>query len=834
MYKLLSVIKIKYSPLLKYSIAFFCLVAVSPARGEIVPDSTMPVNSSIMKNGGIFQIDGGTQTGGNLFHSFQRFDVPTGGEAFFNNASNIDNILTRVTGGSVSNIDGILRANGNANLFLMNPNGIIFGSNASLKIGGSFFGSTASSIKFADGSEFSAINPSINPQAKPLLTVSVPVGLQFAGTPGRITVNGLGHQLSTKDSFSRIEGYTSNTGLRVKPGKTLSLAGGKIDLNGGVLTAEGGKIELGSVGTAGLVGLNSANNGLGLDYSGVGSFGDIQLSQKAFLDASGNNAGSIQVQGKDISLSEGSVFFIKNDGTQKMGGITVRSESLEIKDYLPTTKIRSGLFTETSKTGDASDITVSTGKLIVRDGGTIFSRTYGTGGSGQINLNATELLQLKNVSPLATDTFSTIDSTTFGTGKGGDIFISTPKLSVLKSGLLSTGTFGRGLGGNMTVNADQIEVVGKAPNVSGASGIATATRGVGNAGNLTLNTQILRLLDGGRLSTASFSSARAGDITVNASKLVEVNGFVEASASQSERVLSQIRSDVSSPNPFFIRLLGLPRDPSGNSGNVNINTPNLQITNEAKVSVSNQGSRGNAGDIKVNAGLVSLENEGNLIADSKSGSGGNIFVQSQDLRLRNRSNITTNANGSGTGGDIEINTETLAALGNSSITANSLSGFGGKVTINATGVFVSPNSKITATSAKGSSFNGTVNINSPDVDTSASKAELPAQPVDTSNQITSRCSASSGNNFVVSGNGGLPQNPTATLTRQTLWSDLRTINTQGNSSPVNISQTITPNNPVPMVEASGWVMDKSGQVSLVAHTDRQYQSIPDTRQCREF
>ncbi len=145
----------------------------SPVQAQqVMSDGT--VNTIVTRSGNVFTIDNGTTSGTNLFHSFQEFSIPTGGTALFNNAANIQNIFSRVTGGTVSNLDGIIRANGTANLFLLNPNGILFGSNARLNLGGSFIGTTAQAIKFADGTEFSAI-----PTASPLLTMSVPIGLQM-------------------------------------------------------------------------------------------------------------------------------------------------------------------------------------------------------------------------------------------------------------------------------------------------------------------------------------------------------------------------------------------------------------------------------------------------------------------------------------------------------------------------------------------------------------------------------------------------------------------------------------------------------------------------------
>ena len=178
-------------------------IALNSASAQVTPDNTTDTN--VNADGNDFTIQNGDRAGSNLFHSFRDFNVPNGGSAFFDNADDIVNIFSRVTGGNISNIDGLIKTN-DASLFLINPAGIIFGAGARLDLGGgSFYGSSADSILFEDG-EFSATDLE-NP---PLLTVNAPIGLSFRDNPGdilnRSVANDVGLEVTEAANISLIGG----------------------------------------------------------------------------------------------------------------------------------------------------------------------------------------------------------------------------------------------------------------------------------------------------------------------------------------------------------------------------------------------------------------------------------------------------------------------------------------------------------------------------------------------------------------------------------------------------------------------------------------------------
>ena len=307
--------KMSYSSLCFISGVFLWGAATtSLVQAQVTSDGTLSTNVTTSHNLD-FTITNGKQLGGNLFHSFQQFSVPNGGSASFANGLDVQNIFSRVTGNSISEINGLIQTHGSANLFLLNPNGIIFGPNAQLKVGGSFIASTASQINFADGSSFSASNP----QTEPLLTVSVPIGLQFRETPGNIVNRSIANQ---------------GNGLLLS-GKTLALVGGDLFLKGGVLTTIGGRIDLGSVAAPASVSLIPINAGWELDYDSVQEFQDIHLSEAAIVQTIlvAEGSGDILLQGRQILLSGNSDILSLNNSEAPGGRIAVKaSESVEITE----------------------------------------------------------------------------------------------------------------------------------------------------------------------------------------------------------------------------------------------------------------------------------------------------------------------------------------------------------------------------------------------------------------------------------------------------------------------------------------------------------------------
>ncbi len=619
---------------------------------QITPDSTLPDNSTVKLEGNTRIIEGGTRSGSNLFHSFEQFSVPNGSQADFNHASDIQNIISRVTGGSASVIDGLIKANGSANLFFLNPNGVIFGPNAQLDIKGSFIATTANRLKFADGALFSAFPP----QSTPLLTISVPIGLQFEGAAGGIRVEG--------------------SGLKVQPGKTLALVGGDVTLQGGEraalepqqpnLAVPGGRVELGSVAGVAEVSLNQKDNDWILGYASVNNFGDIRLQDGAYVDVSGDGGGDVQIQSNNLALTQGSRIVADTRGTELGGEVLVHTtKAVTLND----SRITADVVPEATGTG--GDVMIETGQLSIQGNRSrIRAGTFGKGRGGELTVRAWQFVEL------AGTTTSGLFTETQGAGNAGNLTITTPRLSSQNGARVSTSTKGEGQGGNLTVTAtDSVEVIGV------GSGLFTETSGAKGAGNLTIDTRRLIVQDGAQVSTSTSGKGQGGNLFVAASDLVELQGTGTLSIDGQD--------GQQFPTALFTQTTNV-----GDAGNLTIKTRQLIVGNGAQIVTGTRG-QGKGGDIEVNAteainvfgvgidktasGLFSRTNQG--------GQGGKIIITTNALRVADNGVVDARTLGEGNAGNITVNANTVEAVNGGQILANAFtgsSGFAGDITVNAT------------------------------------------------------------------------------------------------------------------------------------------------------
>lgn len=809
------------------------------SRSRIVADRTLRTPSRVKPNRETLVITGGTRSGDSLFHSFREFSVGRGGVASFREISpDVANIFSRVTGSAASDIRGVIEARqvdgsvSSANFFLINPNGIRFGPNASLNLGGSFLATTAERIDFARNAQFSAVNP----QDAPLLRVNVPIGLQFGREPGEIRSRA-GANLPLESPDDPVTG-----GLQVPPGRTLALVGGRVTLPGPLIRAMGGRIELGSVASYGSVSLtplqdNARINGWALGYEGVQNFDDMLLAA-TYLVANGIGGGDIQIQGRQITLDQGSNILSNTLGDRSGGEIYIRASQLHLLNDSRISSLTQG-------SGRATNITIAVDRLVAQDLGEVNSITASTGRTGKISINASDSIELSGgfierrqgrpVGWIPSGFFTQVEDN--AEGNGGNLTVATTTLRILEGAQISTTTFGRGDAGNLTVRASFVDIDGRALKQNGsplvieglpfASGIFSGTeeRSTGNGGTLTLTTDHLRLRNGATLQTATFGQGDANNLTVRASDRIEILGAVD---------------EALFPTSLLSASGGIPgvlaegvREATGRGGNTTIQTRELQLQDGGTIAVGslnpNENQAEGAGRVEITAQAIRLENRGRIISETAAGNGGQIRLQAQDLLvLRRNSQVSTSAGTKRKGGDagnITIDTPFVLAVPteNSDITANAFEGAGGEVTVRANTIGIEARerptefSDITAFSERGVS--GVVTIDSPNVDIRQEAIELPTAPAST--ELAQGCQVEGGQttaSFVNTGRAGLSLNPYEPLSSTDILADLRLPHQPMNNPISNSTTTATP---AASVEANGWIRNDHGNVTLTAATPTQ-------------
>jgi filamentous hemagglutinin family protein len=508
-------------------IAGIITISEDQIYAQVTSDNTLSVEQSVIRLSPTFrlEIEGGSIRGSNLFHSFRDFNIPEGQSLYFQNPIGIRNIISRVTGGNPSNILGTIGVSGGtANLFLINPNGIIFGANARLDVRGSFVATTAPAVQFGTQGFFG----SSGSDAPPLLTVN-PSAFLFNQANSASIVNLSTTSLGILPAPLDI----GRKGLQVPDGKSLILLGGELILSGGGVNSAGGRVELGAVAGIGTVDLSLDENDLHLFFPATLNRADISLTNGATVNTSGEGGGSIQLLGKRIIINSGSQVLASTLGASPGGSLSINaSELLELSGSVAFGNISTLSFGD----GKAGNLTVSTQTLRILSGAQIVSGTLGNGSGSQLTVNASELIEVAG-RDITDNTSSFLANITGSAGKAGNLSINTKRLIVRDGGALSTESLSApntgqidpvsGQGGNMTINASEsVELLREGFIFAGA-------QGSGNAGNLTINTGRLLLQDQSAISVNSSGSGNAGNIAVNA-RFIELKNQSQIDAKTTE------------------------------------------------------------------------------------------------------------------------------------------------------------------------------------------------------------------------------------------------------------------------------------------------------------
>ncbi|MBW4509070.1 MAG: filamentous hemagglutinin N-terminal domain-containing protein [Scytonematopsis contorta HA4267-MV1] len=748
----------------------FCFLAIiinsidSSAKAQIVPDRTLPVNTNIDTSGNLNTITGGTAVQGNLFHSFEQFSLESGATAYFKNSADVQNIISRVTGNAVSNIDGLIRANGNANLFLLNPNGIIFGQNASLNIGGSFLASTATSLKFADGTEFSTVPNS--PNQTPLLTINTPIGLQFGKNGGTVVNNG-NLIVNFGQNISLLGSNVSNTGLLKAPDGQITLASApntaqaSLGENGKIVglqfqennpspTIENLAQTNGTTITTGTIDTSSPHSSLPTPHSPLPTIkilGDrVSVDSNAVVNASGNvGGGQVFIGGNYQGIGEfpnATATFVSPNATIQANALN-RGDGGKIVVWSDNSTRAYGNFQATGgvEFGNGGLIETSGKNFLDVAGINVDARAF----NGN---NGTWLLDPRNVtlgySGTSNGSFNGDIFTPSGDGATVDIPTIQAQLNAGTNVTITTGSTGN-QDGNITANNFGIEkntASSATLTLQAANDINLKDFGINSKNNGALNLILQADSDNDRKGSINIASAgittAGGKFIATASNSISITKAGIGTAGGELTLLTQgkilieagLKSEnTTSNNAAPINLtadeiiasvggIAASATGSGNAAPITINARAVELRGKSGIESSTSGD-GNAGNVSITTDTLLVQNESGVKSQTfASGSGGLLKITANSINVTNSSGITNDTgirdennvktlfNNTGNAGRIEIQANRVSVSKNAGITSETAGrGQAGEIKLVVDSLLLKDNGNITTSTFRGSSGN---------------------------------------------------------------------------------------------------------------------------------
>lgn len=836
------------NPILKALLGISLLVGYGDrASGQIIPDTTLgEERSQVTPNVRIRglpadRIDGGALRGSNLFHSFNEFNVAASQRLYFANPTGVQNIFSRVTGSNPSNILGVLGVDGSANLFLLNPNGIVFGTEAQLDLRGSFLATTGDRFVFPDDNEFSATTP----QAPPLLTINVPVGVQFGERSPASIINYGTLEVATGQTLTLWGGSIFNQGLvATTNGEVQLIATNRVVLDGisSIIDTNGGNILIKAENQISLVNsarINASVSSAILDqplqpsssitlWTGgniilseqsiirnvvtnqasddagrvsLQSGADILLSQATIVsrvDGSGNGA-LLRIRGRSLSLQDNSVISTSTNDIGNVGQINIRTQ-----EFIHLNQ-NSGILASVlpTATGNGGRLLLSTQQLSVLNGSVISAAALGSGRAGRLQISAADSILIDGVTTNHQPALTTgISADTLGLARAGDIVIQTRQLQLGERAAISASTFGAAAAGDITLQANSIELLTGTSRIFANADNPTAT---GRGGDILIQGDRLIVQNGGQIATGTFGAGAAGNLTVNVTETIHLTG----------------QSSQGNPSGLFTQST---QDATGNAGTLRIRTGTLSVENEAGISVSGIG--GSPGNLQVTANRIILE-QGILEAGTAFSQNANVQLRVREaIELRENSLISALARNDGSGGNVEIEAQYVIAFsGDNDIVANAFAGTGGNITITSEGILGllerralpdNGTNDIDASSQFGEQ--GTVTLNTPD-DPSRGLIELPVDVTDASRLIAQSCQeaiASGLSEFYITGRGGIAPSPFDVLGGETIFTRLAEHVEDQPAAQSSLPHPDAASPMFPIVEAQGWMVRDDGAIVLVA------------------